>query len=79
MKVKFKKMTNCKSTKRNKYNTDEFSNKRISEKYKCKVDNILKEKQGDNETENEAWEQLKEIVSGASVEVLGRTKSTFKS
>lgn len=72
MKVKFKRKANYK------YNIDKLSGKKISEKYKYKIDNILKGKQSDSETVNEAREQLKEIVSDASVEVLGRTQSTSK-
>jgi len=41
-------------------------------------DNILKRKQSDNESVNETWEQIKEIVNDASMEVLGRVKSTSK-
>lgn len=52
MKVKFKRMTNCKSIKRNIYNIDKFSNKKIYEKYKCKIDNIVKGNQNNNETVN---------------------------
>lgn len=48
--------------------------KKICEEYKCKINNILKGKQDENASINEAWDQLKQIVSGASVEVLGRTK-----
>jgi hypothetical protein len=44
MKVKFKKTKNCKPTRRNNYNIDKFSEKMICEKYKNKIDNILKKK-----------------------------------
>lgn len=69
---------NCKLTKNSNYSINKFSDKRVCKKYKCKIDNILKEKQGDNENVNEAWEKLKKILSDTSVEVLSRIKSTSK-
>lgn len=78
MKVKFKKITNCKSTRRSNYDIEKLSEKKICEEYKCKIDNILKRKQVKNESVNEAWDRLKEIVSGASGEVLGRKKLVYK-
>lgn len=79
MKVKLKKITNCKSTKRNIYNINKFSGKRICEKYKCKIENNLKENQDNNyKTSTETIKQLKYILSDASVEVLGSMKSTSK-
>lgn len=57
---------------------DKFSDKKICEKYKYKINNILNGKKGDNESVVEAWGQLKEI-EGASMKVLGRTKLTSKS
>jgi len=53
MKVKFKKITNSESTRRNNYNIEKVSEKKICEEYKCKIDNILKGKQGDIESVNE--------------------------
>jgi len=48
MKVKLKKITNCKLTKRNINNINKFSGKRICKKYKCKIENNLKENQDAN-------------------------------
>lgn len=72
MKVKFKKMTNCRLMKRYIYNIDKFGDKRMCEKYKCKADNTLKENQENNVTINEVWEKFKKIVCDASVEVFNR-------
>jgi hypothetical protein len=77
-KVKFKKKKNCKPTRRNNYNIDKFSEKRICEEYKSKKDNILKRKQSANESVNETWEHIKVIVNDVSMRVIGRTKSTSK-
>lgn len=54
MKVKFKKKANCRSTKRNIYNINKFSDKRIYEKCNCKIYNILKENHDNNEILYEA-------------------------
>jgi len=78
MKVKFKKITNCKPMRKNNYNIEKLSEKKICEEYKCKIDNILKGKQDDKESINETLDQLKEIVSGASGEVLDRKKLVSK-
>lgn len=64
--------------KRNIYNIDKCNDKTICAKYKCKIDNILKENQDNNETINETWEKLKEIVSYTSVEVFNSIKSSVK-
>jgi len=48
---------------RNKYNIGKFCVRRVCEKYRCKIDKNLKENQGDNKTLNEAWKQLKKIIS----------------
>jgi len=78
MNVKFKKITNSESTRRNNYNIEKLSEKKICEEYKCKIDNIRKGKQDDSESLNDTWDQLKEIVYDTAGELLGKTKLVSK-